>query len=207
MQASAFFPEKYQFTPQINNFKFRHLLSFLPMFSVVSFLLFQTISYIFIWFYVRSQNWWGRQHLFNVSTFNVGPLSTSHFFTGLSPTSLSRTSTPLTQGLCLHFEFYTFFPLFLPLIQSPSVCYEQNNISFCKLLDNKPMAKLDCPQRRRISCFPSYEQTNIYLYACAATVIAAIIFSKGSPYRQPLYRNGQFLMKSRSEGFLFLHQW
>ena len=66
------------------------------------------------------------------------------------------------------------------------------------------MAKLDCPQRRRISCFPSYEQTNIYLYACAATVIAAIIFSKGSPYRQPLYRNGQFLKKSRSEGFLLL---
>ena len=32
----------------------------------------------------------------------VGPLSTSHFFTGLFPTSLSRTSTPLTQGLCLH---------------------------------------------------------------------------------------------------------
>ena len=37
----------------------RHLLSFLPMFSVVSFLFFQTIAYIFIWFYVRSQNWWG----------------------------------------------------------------------------------------------------------------------------------------------------
>ena len=37
----------------------------------------------------------------------------------------------------------------------------------------------------------SYEQTNIFLYACAATVIAAIIFSKGSPYRQPLYKNGQ----------------
>ena len=133
---------------------------------------------------------------------------TTHF-TGLFPTSLSRTSTPLTQGLCLHFEFYTFpSPLFLPLIQSPSVCYEQNNISFCKLLDYKPMAKLDCflfPKTTHF-LFASYEQTNIYLYACAATVIAAIIFSKGSPYRQPLYRNGQFLKKSRSEGFLLLHQ-
>merc|ERR1719357_1033170 len=85
----------------------RHLLSFLPMFSVVSFLLFQTISYIFIWFYVRSQNW--------------------------------------------------FVPYqFVKDLHPPNT---------------------------------SYEQTNIYLYACAATVIAAIIFSKGSPYRQPLYRN------------------
>ena len=41
----------------------------------------------------------------------------------------------------------------------------------------------------------SYEQTNIFLYACAATVIAAIIFSKGSPYRQPLYKNGQKIHK------------
>merc|ERR1719340_187765 len=81
----------------------RHLLSFLPMFSVVSFLLFQTISYIFIWFYVRSQNW--------------------------------------------------FVPYqFVKDLHPPNT---------------------------------SYEQTNIYLYACAATVI----FSKGSPYRQPLYRN------------------
>merc|ERR1719357_391769 len=85
----------------------RHLLSFLPMFSVVSFLLFQTIAYIFIWFYVRSQNW--------------------------------------------------FVPYqFVKDLHPPNT---------------------------------SYEQTNIYLYACAATVIAAIIFSKGSPYRQPLYRN------------------
>ena len=36
----------------------------------------------------------------------------------------------------------------------------------------------------------SYEQTNIFLYACAASVIGAIIFSKGKPYRQPLYSNG-----------------
>ena len=103
-------------------------------------------------------------------------------------------------------NFTHFFPLFLPLIQSPSVCYEQNNISFCKLLDYKPMAKLDCflfPKTTHF-LFASYEQTSIYLYACAATVIAAIIFSKGSPYRQPLYRNGQFLKKSRSEGFLLL---
>merc|ERR1711892_345157 len=35
----------------------------------------------------------------------------------------------------------------------------------------------------------SYEQTNIFLYACAASVIGAIIFSKGAPYRKALYSN------------------
>ena len=38
----------------------------------------------------------------------------------------------------------------------------------------------------------SYEQTNIFLYACAAATIAAIIFSKGAPYRKPLYTNGKY---------------
>jgi len=85
----------------------RHLLSFLPMFSVVSFLFFQTIAYIFIWFYVRSQDW---------------------------------------------FVEYQF-------VQD---LYPPNT---------------------------SYEQTNIFLYACAASVIGAIIFSKGEPYRKPLYSN------------------
>jgi len=85
----------------------RHLLSFLPMFSVVSFLFFQTIAYIFIWFYVRSQVW---------------------------------------------FVEYQF-------VQD---LYPPNT---------------------------SYEQTNIFLYACAASVIGAIIFSKGAPYRKPLYSN------------------
>lgn len=85
----------------------RHLLSFLPMFSVVSFLLFQTIAYIFIWFYVRSQSWY------------------------------------------VEYQFV-------------KDLYPPNT---------------------------SYEQTNIFLYACAATVIGAIIFSKGAPYRQPLYSN------------------
>ncbi len=37
----------------------------------------------------------------------------------------------------------------------------------------------------------SYEQTNIFLYACAAATIAAVIFSKGAPYRKPLYTNGR----------------
>lgn len=86
----------------------RHLLSFLPMFSVVSFLFFQTIAYIFIWFYVQSQPW---------------------------------------------FVEYQFVPNLWP----PN---------------------------------SSYEQTNIFLYACAAAVIAAIIFSKGAPYRKPLFTNG-----------------
>ena len=36
----------------------RHLLSFLPMFSIVSFLFIQTMAYIFIWFYVQSQPWY-----------------------------------------------------------------------------------------------------------------------------------------------------
>lgn len=35
----------------------RHLLSFLPLFSVISFLLFQTLCYVGVWFYVQSQNW------------------------------------------------------------------------------------------------------------------------------------------------------
>jgi len=77
------------------------------MFSVVSFLFFQTIAYIFIWFYVRSQVW---------------------------------------------FVEYQF-------VQD---LYPPNT---------------------------SYEQTNIFLYACAASVIGAIIFSKGAPYRKPLYSN------------------
>ena len=37
----------------------------------------------------------------------------------------------------------------------------------------------------------SYEQTNVFLYASAASVIGAIIFSKGAPYRKPLYSNGK----------------
>ena len=37
----------------------------------------------------------------------------------------------------------------------------------------------------------SYEQTNVFLYASAASVIGAIIFSKGAPYRKPLYSNGR----------------
>ena len=36
----------------------RHLLSFLPLFSVISFLLFQTLCYVGVWFYVQSQNWY-----------------------------------------------------------------------------------------------------------------------------------------------------
>ena len=35
----------------------RHLLSFLPLFSVISFLLFQTLCYIGVWFFVRSHDW------------------------------------------------------------------------------------------------------------------------------------------------------
>jgi len=86
----------------------RHLLSFLPMFSIVSFLFFQTMAYIFIWFYVQAQEW---------------------------------------------FVKYQFVPNLWP----PN---------------------------------SSYEQTNVYLYACAAAVIAAVIYSKGAPYRKPLYTNG-----------------
>jgi len=86
----------------------RHLLSFLPMFSVISFLLFQIIAYLFIWFYVQSQDWFVKYE----------------FVAGLWPPN------------------------------------------------------------------SSYEQTNIFLYACAAATIAAIIFSKGAPYRRPLYTNG-----------------
>ena len=35
----------------------------------------------------------------------------------------------------------------------------------------------------------SYEQTNIFLLSCAAATIAAIVFSKGAPYRKPIYTN------------------
>ncbi len=38
----------------------------------------------------------------------------------------------------------------------------------------------------------SYEQTNIFLLSCAASIIAAIVFSKGAPYRKPLYTNGNY---------------
>ena len=86
----------------------RHLFSFIPMFSLVSFLFFQTLAYIFIWFYVRAQPW---------------------------------------------FVQYQFVQDLFP-----------------------PNA--------------SYEQTNVFLYASAASVIGAIIFSKGAPYRKPLYSNG-----------------
>ena len=86
----------------------RHLFSFIPMLSLVSFLFFQTLAYIFIWFYVRAQPW---------------------------------------------FVEYQFVQDLFP-----------------------PNA--------------SYEQTNVFLYASAASVIGAIVFSKGAPYRKPLYSNG-----------------
>lgn len=35
----------------------RHLLSFLPLFSVISYLFFQALCYVGIWFYVQSQPW------------------------------------------------------------------------------------------------------------------------------------------------------
>ena len=44
----------------------------------------------------------------------------------------------------------------------------------------------------------SYEQTNVFLYASAASVIGAIIFSKGAPYRKPLYSNGKLTAKLQS---------
>jgi len=86
----------------------RHLLSFLPLFSIVTFLLFQTLGYIGVWFFVRSQDW---------------------------------------------FESYVFEEGLWP----PN---------------------------------PSFEQTNIFLMSCAAATIGAIVFSKGAPYRKPLYTNG-----------------
>lgn len=86
----------------------RHLLSFLPLFSVISFLLFQTLCYVGVWFYVQTQTW---------------------------------------------FEKYVFEPGLWP------------------------------PKE-------SYEQTNVFLLSCAAAVIAAIVFSKGAPYRKPLFTNG-----------------
>merc|ERR1719336_1747061 len=85
----------------------RHLFSFIPMLSLVSFLFFQTLAYIFIWFYVRAQPWF------------------------------------------MEYQF----------VQD---LYPPN---------------------------PSYEQTNIFLYGIAASVIGAIVFSKGAPYRKPLYSN------------------
>lgn len=85
----------------------RHLFSFIPMLSLVSFLFLQTLAYIFIWFYVRAQPW---------------------------------------------FVEYQFVQDLFP-----------------------PNA--------------SYEQTNVFLYASAASVIGAIVFSKGAPYRKPLYSN------------------
>ena len=85
----------------------RHLLSFLPLFSVISFLLFQTLCYVAVWFYVQTQDW---------------------------------------------FEPYVF----------EAGVWPPNS---------------------------SYEQTYIFLLSNAAAVIAAIVFSKGAPYRKPLYTN------------------
>jgi len=42
----------------------RHLLSFLPLFSVISFLFFQAMFYIAVWFYVQSQTWSVRKLVF-----------------------------------------------------------------------------------------------------------------------------------------------
>ena len=107
----------------------RHLLSFLPLFSVITFLIFQTLCYVAVWFYVQTQDW---------------------------------------------FEPYVFESGVWP-----------------------PNA--------------SYEQTNIFLLSCAAAVIAAIVFSKGAPYRKPLYTNSNifrvfpdFLQKYSA--FLFVQQ-
>jgi len=36
---------------------------------------------------------------------------------------------------------------------------------------------------------PSFEQTHCFLVSCAAATIAAVIYSKGAPYRKPLYTN------------------
>ncbi|CAB4054635.1 ATP13A3_4_5 [Lepeophtheirus salmonis] len=46
------------------------------------------------------------------------------------------------------------------------------------------------PSRHLLSFLPLYEQTNIFLLSGAAAVIAAIVFSKGTPYRKPLITNG-----------------
>ena len=35
----------------------RHLLSFLPLFSIISFLFFQTCAYVIMWYYVQTQPW------------------------------------------------------------------------------------------------------------------------------------------------------
>ena len=35
----------------------RHLLSFLPLFSTISFLFFQTLCFVGVWFYVQMQSW------------------------------------------------------------------------------------------------------------------------------------------------------
>ncbi len=47
----------------------------------------------------------------------------------------------------------------------------------------------------------SYEQTNIFLLSCAASIIAAIVYSKGAPYRKPLYTNGKITV------FLYIVVW
>ena len=40
---------------------------------------------------------------------------------------------------------------------------------------------------------PSFEQTIIFLFSCAAATVAAIVYSKGAPYRKPLFTNGKFI--------------
>ena len=71
------------------------------------------------------------------------------------------------------------------LVGRVPVCAGGNNSSFEQIFFNKKyfLQNLFPPN-------PSYEQTNVFLYASAASVIGAIVFSKGAPYRKPLYSNG-----------------
>jgi hypothetical protein len=36
----------------------RHLLSFIPLFSIISFLFFQALCYVGVWFYLHTQPWY-----------------------------------------------------------------------------------------------------------------------------------------------------
>ena len=38
----------------------RHLLSFLPLFSVITFLIIQTVTYVIIWEWMKTLDWYAR---------------------------------------------------------------------------------------------------------------------------------------------------
>ena len=55
----------------------RNLLSFIPLFSIITFLLWQTLTYVFVWFYVQAQDWF-EPYVFVADLWPPNPRYTPH---------------------------------------------------------------------------------------------------------------------------------